>query len=674
MSVSGVARRDGGQHGRGVAPVLRLRLMGHMAIEDSLGHVTLPRTRKARAILAILAMANPRPVLRLNLTALLWSQRQNEQARASLRQAVHELQDVLDGPWGHLLHAERHYLTLQGPGLSVDVLGLTDTSPVGIEAIRQFQNPLLEDLAGLDPAFDRWLTEERGRLNRTALVLGESMLAEQADMAAALELANELLTIDRGHEGVWRAVMRRHADAGDRQAARLAYERCRAARAELGHHGLSPETEELLTRIGGTEAPPIPAGASTLSARGAAWGPSRRSTIRLGVLPLRLVDPNNHAHNDGLALGLAEEITTCLTRFRWISCVSASSLTAISGEAATGALPWHGIDADFMLDGTSQRGGNKVRILIRIIDMRSGGEVVWARRFDRDGTDTLVLQDELAAEVVALVEPELLMRAGERDRGRAVPSLAPHELVLRAIPAIYQLEREEFLSAGRMLEGALVADPSHASAHAWYAYWHLFLVGQGWASDPEYASGRAEALADRAVSLDPGDARALTLAGHTRAYLGRPREACALHDRALALNPNLALAWGLSGLALTYLGQHDDALIRVRQASRMSPSDPHFFFFDTAMMIPYLLLGEYEKAAEFGRRAIELNPGFSSGYRVYLSVLGHLGNASEVAKVRKRLAALEPDISLASAMSRSPLTCPKDLDRFAEGLRRAGLS
>ena len=672
MSVAGVVRRDGGQHGRGVAPVLRLRLMGHMAIEDSLGHVTLPRTRKARAILAILAMANPRPVLRLNLTALLWSQRQNEQARASLRQAVHELQDVLDGAWGHLLHAERHYLTLQGTGLSVDVLGLTDTSRVGIEAIRQFQNPLLEDLAGLDPAFDRWLTEERGRLNRTALVLGESMLAEQADIAAALELANELLTIDRGHEGVWRAVMRRHADAGDRQAARLAYEQCRAARAELGQPGLSPETEELLARIGATVSPQPYTEVAAVPADGFAW--TRRSGIRLGVLPLRLIDPTHPGHADGLALGLVEELTTSLSRFRWLSCVPGSALSANSRDSDTASKLWDGIEADFVLDGTVQRGGNKVRVLIRVIDARSAGEVVWARRFDREGNDTLALQDELAAEIVAQVEPELLMREGERRGTWPVRTLSANDLVLKAIPVIYRLDRDGYKDAGARLEEALLLDPNHASAHAWFAYWHLFLVGQGWADDPDTSARRSEMLAGRAVTLDPGDARALTLAGHVRAFLTkRPREACVLHDRAIALNPNLALAWALSGLALSYLGQHEDALIRARQAIRMSPSDPHSFFFDTAIIIPYLLLGDFEKAVDYGRRSVELNPGYSASYKVYLSALGHLGRANEAANVLTRLLALEPDLTVDTAVARSPFTVPEDLACYAEGLRRAGM-
>jgi DNA-binding SARP family transcriptional activator len=95
-------------------PILRLRLLGHMAIDDPSGIVSLPRSRKTRAILAILALATPRPVMRLTLTGLLWSQRQNEQARASLRQAVHELQDTLGADYASLLQAERHHLTLRG--------------------------------------------------------------------------------------------------------------------------------------------------------------------------------------------------------------------------------------------------------------------------------------------------------------------------------------------------------------------------------------------------------------------------------------------------------------------------------------------------------------------------------------------------------------------------------
>jgi tetratricopeptide (TPR) repeat protein len=220
----------------------------------------------------------------------------------------------------------------------------------------------------------------------------------------------------------------------------------------------------------------------------------------------------------------------------------------------------------------------------------------------------------------------------------------------------------------------LVTDPGNIDALAWFAYWHLFLVGQGWAGDPEAATARAGRLADTAVAMDPNDARALTLAGHVRAFLmKRPAEAVALHERAISLNPNLAIAWCFSGFALCYLGDHDAALARMRQAIELSPSDPHLFFFQAAIIMPFLLRGDYEEAAAAGRRAIELNPWFSSSLKGHLAVLGHLNYREEATDIVSRLLNLEPGFNVADAIRRSPMSLPPDIERYAEGLRLAGL-
>ena len=80
---------------------------------------------------------------------------------------------------------------------------------------------------------------------------------------------------------------------------------------------------------------------------------------------------------------------------------------------------------------------------------------------------------------------------------------------------------------------------------------------QGWADDPKAVMRDAGELAERAIMLDPFDARALTIAGHVRAFLHRRlREAAALHERALSLNPNLAMAWALSAATHAYHGRH----------------------------------------------------------------------------------------------------------------------
>ncbi|MGE4046641.1 MAG: hypothetical protein AB7F35_17410 [Acetobacteraceae bacterium] len=647
-------------------PGLKIRLFGHLSVEDDAGNSLLPRTRKARAVLAYLALASPRPVLRSQLTSLLWSQRENEQARGSLRQALHDLQENLGAISGHFLLAERHILTLMREGLWVDVLEAQRITPSSVGDLSPLLSPLLEDLVGLDPAFDNWLEKERQRVTRLRRAMGETLLADQQDPTELRRTAEELLAGDPAHEAAWQTIMRFHLRRGERAAVLAAYEQCRAAMTSAGETTLSPDTEELAARARQSETP----GQSNAFVHAAAPTSVGRSGIRIGITPLRLI---GSLENEALSIGLSEEITTALSRFRWISCVSATSWAALAGETGLEVL-WPNLNLDYILDGTIQQAGERLRISVRLMDMRVGGTVIWARRFDPQTNDALAVQDEVAAAIVAQLDPALLIHEGERAAASRVPDPSAQDLILQSVPAIYRLERSGFQAAGPLLEHAITTAPGNAIAHAWYAYWHLFLVGQGWAERPAEATRRAVDLAERAVTLDPGDARSLTLAGHVRGFLGkRASEAAALHDRALILNPNLAMAWCFSGLAYSYLGNHNEALRRMYQAVRLSPSDPHLFFFDMALIMPHLLLAEYESAAEVGRRAIELNPWFSSSYKGHLAALGYLERDSERERILSRLLELEPGFSVEEARARSPISRPEDLDRYVEGLRRAGL-
>jgi tetratricopeptide (TPR) repeat protein len=249
-----------------------------------------------------------------------------------------------------------------------------------------------------------------------------------------------------------------------------------------------------------------------------------------------------------------------------------------------------------------------------------------------------------------------------------------YDLMLRAIPAVYRLDEAGFRQAGALLEQALALDPTNAGCHSWLAHWYLFLVGQGWATNSAVAAQRADQLSQQAIILDPGDARGFTVAGHVRAFLHKDAQAAQwLHDRAIALNPSLAMAWCYSGLAHSYLGQHTEAIRRIQRAQHLSPFDPHGFFFDMALEMPYLLTGQYEEAARAGRRARSLNPTLSSTYKGLLSALGHLRATAEATTVRQALMQLEPRFSVRDAIDRSPLSRQEDISRYAEGLRMAGV-
>jgi DNA-binding SARP family transcriptional activator/TolB-like protein len=832
---------------------LAIRLFGGMAIRDSSGADYLPRSRKTRAMVATLAMTAPKSSLRGQVTALLWSRRAADQGRASLRQAVHELQGALGPTWNRVLVADRHSLAFNLEDVTVDALEAARPDAGKTALLELFEDGFLEELGGLDPAYDAWLSKERRRLVGLARIGGEAFLEEPHPREAIILTARSVLRLDPANDSAWRALIEAHIQASDRAAARFACEQWAEAMGLDGDETPPPEMATFLSRIrfgsdhraqafrstgvmeqvllpeapqadcgmpgvpvpdevpdgaagsparsrpavaddapqqpaageaasdriadtvivpertardrtlplrlmtGGVtgnpanlSSPPGRPGGAPIASKNAGsmrerampnvvaptWGMPRRAMpdgnspnlhqltgvmenrllpdlpvlgrpppgiarqaigriaaaetlpdpegrsvgserrrskagLRLGIREMRVIGPNV---DQSLSVGLAEEVTIALSRFRWISCVSGSSLAAIAGENGDATMHWQDLDLDLLLDGTIQHAGDRVRIAVRLLDMHAGEAVIWANRFDHDAADTLTVQDRVASAIVAQVDPLLLLREGDRAATRVPRGVTARELVLQAVPAIYRMDRLSFHAAGELLEAALRVEPGHTEALAWFAYWHLFLVGQGWTDEPDAATRRAGELADAAVAMDPNDARALTLASHVRAYLlRRPAEAAVLHDRAISLNPNLAIAWCFSGFALSYLGDHTTALVRMTKAIELSPSDPHLFFFHAAIVMPHLLLGQHKEAAAAGRKAIELNPWFSSAFKGCLSALGHLGLAREAASVLSRLIKLEPNFTVQDAIRRSPMSVAADVDRYAEGLRRAGL-
>ncbi len=750
--------------------IVRLRLIGQMEAWTLTSESVLPTGRKTRALLAVIALSAPRPVLRGRVAEMLWSRRPEEQARASLRQEIHRLLAALDPLGGDVLAITRDHLTLRPGAVWVDVDEVLRATPSRPATLGLFDGDLLEDLDGVDPAFDNWLAGERERLRDRARALGETLLREQTEPDGIIAAAQQLLRIDRSHEQAWRALMRAYATRGDRGMAIQAYERCRVVLAEQLDAQPSAETQRLLgelksnpairngtegraeslsaevaviealemspgtvmrleqprdfpvfqrsepTRLemrgdlgrgstppgrvgrgggrgGGRSAdepdePGVPIGLRTdprAETRGDARAEPRteigrtesrsssvRGGVRVGVLPLNLIGTT--AQEAHLSTGLADDITAALARFRWMFLVSSSALARFSTQTRDEAALRRAFSLDVVLDGTVQRAGERLRVSLRLLDFRAGNQVLWSGRFDRRADDLLTLQDEISGEVAAQVDPEILLLESHRAAGRPQAEPAAYDLMLRALPLIPRLERPVFQQAGELLGRAIALEPDYAAAHAWFAYWHVFLLGQGWSEDEPGDVIEAGRLAERAVTLDPQDGKALTIAGHVRAALHRRlREALTLHERALALNPNLAMAWNLSGLTCSYLGDHDEAERRVARYKHLSPLDPQAFFFDATRIVVSLMRRRHEQAVAIGREVSEMNPAFSGSLKPYLSALGHLNDQREAAVIRARLLALEPGFNVGRFLAGTPFENIADRDHFAEGLRLAGI-
>ncbi len=674
--------------------VVRLRLIGQMEAWTVRSESVLPAGRKTRALLASIAMSAPRPLLRGRLAEQLWSRRPEEQARASLRQEIHRLLEALSPAGTEILIITRDHLTLRPGAVWIDVEEVMRATTAQPASLSLLDGDLLEDLDGVDPNFDAWLNTERERLRDRARGIAETMLKENLEPDAAIAAAQRLLTIDRSHEGAWRSLMKAHAARGERGLAVQAYDRCHTVLADMLDAAPSIETQKLLNEIRGPSnsrlplRPPQPNEPAATASVATPQAPSpaaevmpaprkrepttSRGGAHVGVMPFRLIGmPDSDAH---LASGLADEITDALSRFRWMFIVSSNSLGRFAAEQRDEAAIRREFELDFLLDGSVQRAGNKIRISLRLLDLRVSNQIVWARRFDRETNDLLSLQDEIAAEVVAQIDPEILLIEAKRSTSRGPVDATAYDLMLRSIPLMGQMEHEGYMQAGTYLADAIALEPVYAAAHAWYAYWHVFLVGQDWTDHPKAMMERAGELAERAIVLDPFDARGLAISGHVRAFMHRQlREAMVLHDRALSLNPNLAMAWALSAVTYAYAGELEEAERRNNRYKQLSPLDPHAFFFDTFFAIIHLMKRDYEKAVEVGRRVSQLSPSFSASYKPYLAALGHLRRDQEATTVRRRLMALEPVFTVERFLASSPIERESDRIHYAEGLRLAGI-
>lgn len=645
---------------------LRLRLIGPVSAWSLTPASLLPPGRKTRALLAILAMALPRPVARVRLAEMLWSNRPEEQARASLRQELHRLHDALAPAGVELLLASRDQVGLK-PGLVwVDTAELMDANVERPAALVLLDRELMEDMDNVDPVFDVWLAEQRDKLRLRARDLAEALLADVNDTDMAMLAAQRLLTIDSAHEGAWRAMIRGYAARGEHGMASQAFERCKAVLAERLGAQPSPETMQVVSQIRGMQ---NGGDTRTLPAREAQ--PYRQTSsspaIRVGVSPPQVL--GEAAQMLPVAIGLAEEVTVALSRFQWFTTVSSAAVQRLVRAGEDQESLRRSLALDFLVDGNLQRSGNQLRLSMRLVDLTAREQVIWADKFDGNANDALNMQEAVAAQIAARVDTALLHNA---SHGVAGMPFLDH---LRALPLMLGLDRTEFETAGRILAAAATDECNRADVFYWYALWHMLALAQSWQpAAPEQSIDRALTLAKRASRLDPRDARAVMYHGMVCAEaMGTPREGLVLYERAMQMNPCLSLTWLLAARACIAMGDPDRAARFLAEGVRLVPLYPIGFLLDETRMRLALLHRDYATTISFGRQLIELYPHYLPPYLTFAAALGYGGDGTEIAKIRSRLEQMLP-VAPGPVIIRWLARAAGDYRQIlTEGLRRAGL-
>jgi tetratricopeptide (TPR) repeat protein len=186
----------------------------------------------------------------------------------------------------------------------------------------------------------------------------------------------------------------------------------------------------------------------------------------------------------------------------------------------------------------------------------------------------------------------------------------------------------------------------------------------------------AEATLTKVLSAAPDNARAHFELSQVETFSNRAEEGVAEAERALALDRNLAAAHAVIGAAKTFLGHPEETEPHIQEALRLSPRDPLAAGWMLTAGGAKLLLGAYEEAVTWERRAIEANPNFALAHFFLAAALGQLGRLDEARAAVKTGLTINPDFTIAHFRAETPsdnATFRAGEQNVYDGLRKAGV-
>jgi adenylate cyclase len=386
----------------------------------------------------------------------------------------------------------------------------------------------------------------------------------------------------------------------------------------------------------------------------------------IAVLPFE--NMSGDPEQDYFADGMVEEITTALSRFKWLFVVARNS--SFKGKAVDIKEVGRRLGVRYILEGSVRKAAGKVRITGQLIDAVTRAHI-WADRFERDLTDVFALQDEVTVAVVSAIQPKLLQTEIALAARREPENLTAYDFYLRALPQYYLSTREGLAEVIRLAHRALELDPGFGRAAALAGECHARRVLWAYAIDPQFERNEAVRLLRLALSVDDSDPDTLSWACFTLAYMVGDREGSTeLADRAVALNPNSFLAWTNRGWVYQSAGLPEEALPSFERAIRVSPVDPLLYQTLTGMGYAFIELGRFDEAIVAGKKAQRQNPSFPITYRCLASALAHLGRDLEARDAAARLLQLDPSFTISHWIARGGQSNSK---LVIEGFRKAGL-
>jgi TolB-like protein/Tfp pilus assembly protein PilF len=383
----------------------------------------------------------------------------------------------------------------------------------------------------------------------------------------------------------------------------------------------------------------------------------------IAVLPFDnlSVDPEQGYFADGMV----EEITTALSRIRWLFVIARNSSFTYKGRAVDVKQVGRELGVLYVLEGSVRKAGNRVRITAQLLDATTAAHL-WAERFDSTLEDIFQLQDTVASSVAGVIEPRLEAAEYNRSSQRATNDLTAYDLFLRASAHTISWDREGTRRALDLLGQALARDAHYGKALALAAHCHIRLSGNGWCEDQQRSRQEGVDLARRALRAAGDDPNVLAHVAHALGFFEPDIEsAIALIDRALDLNPSFAFGWFIKGWLRLWAGQADVAIELFEKSLRLDPlRKTHATI---SIGIAHFFARRLEKAESMLLVSLQETPNWAPSLRFLASCYAHLGRLVDARSLVEKLREITPDL----VPSAEHWRVREDREYFLDGLRLA---
>jgi TolB-like protein/DNA-binding winged helix-turn-helix (wHTH) protein len=398
------------------------------------------------------------------------------------------------------------------------------------------------------------------------------------------------------------------------------------------------------------------------------------SITRPAIAVMPFANLSGNAENDYFSYGMTEDIIRLLARNRWLAVLSRHSTSAFQGRAVNMREVGEQLGVRYVLVGSVRKNRDAVRISAELV-RAADGKQLWSDNYDLQLENIFDIQEEMARQIAATIEPELSKIEQQLAARKTPESLDAWDCYQRGLWNLWRFTTPGFDSAEAYFQRAIAADANFARAHGALSYVNLQRAFHDLPEDRPARLETALRQARGAVALDDLDCFCHCALGRALCLSKQNDEALAALDQSLELNPSFAQAHFAQGFNLLWYGREVEAETLLDRATMLSPRDSHLWSFHHVRSWTHFSLGEYDIAAEFARRATRQANVTYQGFAALAASLGLVGERAQAEAAAAELLRRKPNYSAETARQEFFFCNDRGfVNRFVEGLRVAGIS